>query len=132
MKHLIVLLTGTVLLGLTACIQPEASSTTTTAPAAVEEAAPAVEAVPQSATETESTENTTTPVEEQPAAEEAAPVEQAAETEAVETSENAPEIELVPAEDIDWLMVTSRIDYDLSLLGNPDAPVTMIEYSDFM
>lgn len=35
-------------------------------------------------------------------------------------------------EPIDWLAAEGRTEQGLALLGNPDAPVTIIEYSDFM
>ena len=32
----------------------------------------------------------------------------------------------------DWLTVSGRTADGLAMLGNPDAPVTMIDYADFM
>ncbi|MEM7031565.1 MAG: hypothetical protein AAF629_18540 [Chloroflexota bacterium] len=52
--------------------------------------------------------------------------------EAQATMEDAPAAEIAQAEDMDWLLVSNRVDLALSVLGNPEAPVTMIEYSDFM
>lgn len=31
-----------------------------------------------------------------------------------------------------WLTVTSRVDHELAAIGNPDAPLSIIEFSDFM
>jgi hypothetical protein len=33
---------------------------------------------------------------------------------------------------VDWLKTVGRTEDQLITLGNPDAPVTMIDYSDFM
>ncbi|MEZ4660635.1 MAG: hypothetical protein R2911_24025 [Caldilineaceae bacterium] len=35
-------------------------------------------------------------------------------------------------EPVDWLTVTGRTEEGLATLGNPDAAITMIDYSDFM
>lgn len=34
--------------------------------------------------------------------------------------------------EVDWLTVEGKTDENLAFLGNPDAPVTMIDYSDFL
>jgi hypothetical protein len=34
--------------------------------------------------------------------------------------------------EVDWLSVSGRTQDELPTLGNPDAPVTLIDYSDFM
>ncbi len=39
---------------------------------------------------------------------------------------------VVPAEGVDWLTVQGKTADNLFYLGNPDAPVTLIDYSDFL
>jgi hypothetical protein len=36
------------------------------------------------------------------------------------------------AEEVDWLTVEGKTADNLAYLGNPDAPVTLIDYSDFL
>jgi outer membrane biosynthesis protein TonB len=48
----------------------------------------------------------------------------------VPTTETEPE-PAVQAE-VDWLTVEGKTADNLAFLGNPDAPVTMIDYSDFL
>lgn len=49
------------------------------------------------------------------------------------TSEPVPTpTEAVAAAEVDWLTVEGRTENDLPALGNPDALVTVIDYSDFM
>lgn len=50
------------------------------------------------------------------------------------TATPAPEVEVEPAADLpptDWLQVVTRVE-DYYWLGNPDAPVRLIDYSDFL
>lgn len=47
-----------------------------------------------------------------------------------ETTETEPET--APQVETDWLTVEGKTDANLVYLGNPDAPVTMIDYSDFL
>lgn len=58
-----------------------------------------------------------------------APTEPAAaqEPEATTPPEPAP-----PAAEVDWLTVEGKTADDFTYLGNPDAPVTIIDYSDFL
>ena len=35
-------------------------------------------------------------------------------------------------EEVDWLSVEGKTPDNLAFLGNPDAPITMIDYSDFL
>ena len=53
-----------------------------------------------------------------------------------QVAEQPSEAEVVEAEaapsDIDWLTVSTLVDAERSMIGNPDAPVTMVEFSDFM
>lgn len=37
-----------------------------------------------------------------------------------------------PAAEVDWLTVEGKTADDFTYLGNPDAPVTIIDYSDFL
>ena len=46
-------------------------------------------------------------------------------------AEVAPDSVATDAE-IDWTTVQGRTDDNRAVMGNPDAPVTLIEYSDFM
>ena len=39
---------------------------------------------------------------------------------------------VVPAEGVDWLTVEGKTADNLFYLGNPEAPVTLIDYSDFL
>jgi hypothetical protein len=43
-----------------------------------------------------------------------------------------PTATLTPTRDVDWATVTGRTTEGLNYLGNPQAPVTMIDFSDFM
>jgi hypothetical protein len=53
--------------------------------------------------------------------------------EAVAASTNAAPPEVVPAaESVDWLTVEGKTADNLPYRGNPDAPVTLIDYSDFL
>jgi hypothetical protein len=62
-------------------------------------------------------------------------------TQAAETATSAPEIvtesttaaEANPTiEQVDWLTVEGKTADNLAYLGNPNAPVTLIDYSDFL
>jgi len=44
------------------------------------------------------------------------------------TSEPTP----TPTEVVDWLTVSGKIEGGYNYLGNPDAPITMIDFSDFL
>jgi hypothetical protein len=44
------------------------------------------------------------------------------------TTEPAPPVQA----EVDWLTVEGKTADNLAFLGNPDAPVTMIDYSDFL
>ena len=50
---------------------------------------------------------------------------------AASEAEAAPEAAVVGA-DVDWSTVYNKMDDGRHVVGNPDAPVTLIEYSDFM
>lgn len=39
---------------------------------------------------------------------------------------------VAPTEEIDWRTVEGKTKDNLTYLGNPDAPVTIIDYSDFL
>jgi len=39
---------------------------------------------------------------------------------------------VAPTEEIDWRTVEGKTESNLTYLGNPDAPVTIIDYSDFL
>jgi protein-disulfide isomerase len=50
----------------------------------------------------------------------------------VPTNTPLPEPPAIPTPEPDWLNTVGRTEDDLVYLGNPDAPVTLIDYSDFM
>lgn len=50
---------------------------------------------------------------------------------ATETSDDSVQAEEVAA-DVDWLSVATQVDYERQAIGNPEAPLTITEYSDFM
>lgn len=117
MKRTNLLLMVLPLLFVAACsASAELPASSASAPTAVEPAAPA-----------------------DPTATAAAPTaESAGDTSAAEAAVAAdPPEESAPAdaaavEPVDWLTVMGRTDEGLATLGNPDATVTMIDYSDFM
>lgn len=51
-------------------------------------------------------------------------------SEMMETPEMEPEA--VPQAEVDWLTVEGKTDEGFTYLGNPDASVTIIDYSDFL
>ena len=60
-------------------------------------------------------------------------------TQAAEAAATPPETLAEPAtaaapatEGVDWLTVEGKTTDNLAYLGNPDAPVTIIDYSDFL
>lgn len=42
------------------------------------------------------------------------------------------EADATPGAEVNWLTVEGKTEDDLTYLGNPDAPITMIDYSDFL
>jgi protein-disulfide isomerase len=50
----------------------------------------------------------------------------------IPTNPPPPEPAATPTPEPDWLASVGRTDAGLMFLGNPDAPVTIIDYSDFM
>ncbi|MEM7128504.1 MAG: hypothetical protein AAF702_19375 [Chloroflexota bacterium] len=56
---------------------------------------------------------------------------EAAETEKLDAELVEVEPEVAPAE-VNWLTVSTRAEYDLAAIGNPDAPLVITEFSDFM
>ena len=50
----------------------------------------------------------------------------------VDPEEGAQATEAALPADTNWLTVEGKTDGDLAFLGNPDAPVTIIDYSDFL
>ena len=59
-------------------------------------------------------------------------IETAASPEPVFTDTPTPAPTPTPTPEPDWLNTVGRTDDGLVYLGNPEAPVTMIDYSDFM
>jgi hypothetical protein len=53
-------------------------------------------------------------------------------TEPAETQTDETEPEPAVQAEVDWLAVEGKTADNLAFLGNPDAPVTMIDYSDFL
>lgn len=35
-------------------------------------------------------------------------------------------------DDVNWLTITARVEHDLAAIGNPNAPLVITEFSDFM
>jgi hypothetical protein len=62
------------------------------------------------------------------------PIEAEAAPEMAEPTEQQPEPteEIAATEPVNWLVNEGKTADGLTFLGNPDAPVTMIDYSDFM
>jgi hypothetical protein len=56
----------------------------------------------------------------------------AAPTEPVEVAADETEPDPAVQAEVDWLAVEGKTGDNLAFLGNPDAPVTMIDYSDFL
>jgi hypothetical protein len=56
----------------------------------------------------------------------------AAPTEPAEAPISETEPEPAGQAEVDWLAVEGKTGDNLAFLGNPDAPVTMIDYSDFL
>jgi protein-disulfide isomerase len=55
-------------------------------------------------------------------------------TPTVETAAELPELEaeVGAADEPDWLTVEGKTDEGLTYLGNPNAPITILDYSDFL
>lgn len=53
-------------------------------------------------------------------------------TKVVEEPTPTEEPTVAPTEEIDWRTVEGKTERNLTYLGNPDAPVTIVDYSDFL
>lgn len=103
----------------TATVQQPTEPAEPTATGPVQEESPTTESRQEAAVV-----NTTAPTQEAVEnADEPAPTDEPATTEPAPTAE---------PEEVNWLTVEGKTGDNLTYLGNPDAPVTMIDYSDFM
>ena len=128
MKRTNLLLMVLPLLFVAACsASAELPASSASAPTAVEPAAPvdptATAAAPTAESSNEASETSTE------SDGDASAAEAAVAADAPEESAPAEEAAVKP---VDWLTVMGRTEEGLATLGNPDASVTMIDYSDFM